>query len=253
MAGYLKRMTPFMFVCAVSMAMGVFPVNAGWLDKVKGAVETIGSKTGTTSNAAIPGEAEIRQGLKEALSIGADKVVSKLGANDGFNLDATAHIPLPESFNTAKGLLAKFGYGRLTDDQELRLNRAAEAAIPQAKTLFIDAIAEMSMEDAQAIYDGPTDAATRYFQKRMTAPLTQQMKPIVDNSMTQVGAVAAYDALVGQYKTIPYVPDIKSNLTLHVIEKALEGLFHYIAQEETAIRTLDTARTTELLKRVFSR
>lgn len=230
------------------------PVGAAsLLDKAQGILGKIGGGTGTSSGAAALGEAEIGRGLKEALKVGAGKVVSKLGVADGFNLDPTAHIPLPASLKTAQEFLSKFGYSSLTDDLELRLNRAAEAAVPEAQSLFVDAISQMTLDDVRAIYDGPDDAATRFFQNKMSKPLSQRMVPIVDKSLSQVGAIASYDAVMGQYRTIPYVPNLKANLTGHVIEKALVGLFHYIAKEEAAIRNMAAARTTDLLKRVFTR
>ena len=241
------------FALLFVLGTGMSSAQAGIFDKVKGALDKIGTGTSTTDAAASLSEAEISRGLKEALRVGAGKVVSRLGAADGFNLDPEAHIPLPNSLKKAQGLLAKFGYASLTDDLELRLNRAAELAVPEAQSLFIDAISDMTLEDVRGIYDGPDDAATRYFQKKMSAPLSGRMMPIVDGSLAQVGAIAAYEAFAGQYKTIPLVPDLKADLTGHVVAEALAGLFHYIAREEAAIRTLDAARTTDILKRVFSR
>ena len=139
----------------------------------------------------------------------------------------------------------------LADDLETRLNRGAEAAAPEAKELFIDAIAEMSLDDARGILDGPDDAATQYFKGKMSTPLSARMEPIVDRNLSEVGAVAAYDKMMGQYDTIPLVPDVKADLTTYVVEKGLEGIFFYVAKEEAAIRKDPAKRTTELLQRVF--
>lgn len=109
----------------------------------------------------------------------------------------------------------------------------------------------MSLEDAQRILDGPKDSATRYFEGKMTAPLITEMRPIVTSTLSDVGAVQAYDNMMGQYGQLPFVPDVKANLTDYALEKALAGLFHYIAVEEAAIRDNPAKRTTELLQKVF--
>ena len=137
------------------------------------------------------------------------------------------------------------------DDLELRLNRAAEKATPKAKKLFHQAITEITLDDAKSIYKGPDDAATRYFKSKMSKPLAKAMHPIVDKSLSEVGAVRSYDKLIGKYRSIPFVPDVKTDLTNHVIKKGMKGIFHYLAREEAAIRRDPAKRTTELLKHVF--
>ena len=107
------------------------------------------------------------------------------------------------------------------------------------------------MDDVKRIYDGPKDAATQYFKGKMTGPLADSMRPVVDSSLSEVGAVKAYDAMIGQYKSMPFVPDVKANLTSHVLDKALGALFLFLGREEAAIRENPTKRTTELLQKVF--
>ena len=107
------------------------------------------------------------------------------------------------------------------------------------------------MEDIEGIFNGPDDAATRYFQGKMTPPLAKRMAPLVDETLAEVGAIRSYDEMIGQYKAVPFVPDVKTDLTEYVVEKAMDGLFHYVAQEEAAIRNNPAERTTELLQRVF--
>ena len=195
--------------------------------------------------------AEIGAAFKEALHFGTEKVVAKLGSLDGFNRDATVHIPLPMEFKSAKLMFDKIGMGYLLDDLELKLNRAAEAAAPKAKNIFWQAITEMRFEDVMAIYQGPADSATRYFQSSTSEKLAAAMVPIIDQSLSEVGAIQAYEAVMGQYKTMPFVPDVKADLKNYVIDKGMQGIFHYIAQEEAAIRQDPARQTTELLKRVF--
>jgi hypothetical protein len=195
--------------------------------------------------------AEIGQAFKEALHIGTENVVSQLGSTNGFNADPTIHIPLPKELNKVKNVLSKIGMSNLLEDLELKLNRAAEAATPKAKALFWDAITAMTFEDVKAIYNGPENAATKYFQNKMSTPLSKEFRPIVDDSLSQVGAIQSYDKVIDQYKSLPFVPDVKADLTNHVLEKGIEGIFYYIAKEEAAIRQNPTKQTTALLKRVF--
>jgi hypothetical protein len=194
---------------------------------------------------------QIAAGLKEALRVGSDTVVSQLGKPDGFNADPAIHIPLPKSFTTVQSALKSLGMSSLLDDLELKLNRAAEQATPKAKALFLSAIEGMTLDDVMGIYNGPQDAATRYFQKKMSPQLAEEMRPIVDQSLNQAGAVQAYDNVMGQYKTVPFVPDVKADLSGYVVEQGMNGIFHYLAQEEAAIRQNPAKRTTELLKTVF--
>ena len=125
--------------------------------------------------------------------------------------------------------------------------------MPKARTLFGNAISEMSIVDARKILNGPKDSATRYFRGKMSAPLAGEMKPIVNDQLGQVGAIASYDRMIGQYKSIPFVPDAKANLTQYVLDKAIAGVFLYLGREEAAIRENPAKRTTELLQKVFAK
>ena len=208
--------------------------------------------SGSSSSAGSLTQGEMGDGLKEALRVGTETVVAQLGKTDGFNADKAIHIPLPGQLATVQKALKAAGYSSLVDDLELKLNRAAEQATPKAKALFVDAIAAMTIQDAQKILSGPDDAATQYFRKSMGPGLATEMKPIVDSTLAEAGAVQAYDAMMGQYKALPFMPDAKANLTDYVVEKGMDGIFHYVAKEEAAIRTNPAARTTDLLKKVFA-
>lgn len=197
------------------------------------------------------GVGEIGEAFKEALRLGTENVVSRLGSVNGFNADSAVHIPLPVELQTVKTILAKVGMSQLVDDLELRLNRAAEAATPQAKKLFWQTITEMNFDDVKSIYEGPEDSATRYFQSRMSPSLQSGMLPIVENSLSEAGVVQAYDQVIGQYKSLPFVPDVKSNLTEYVTQKGMDGIFYYMAQEEAEIRKNPLKQTTKLLQKVF--
>jgi hypothetical protein len=195
---------------------------------------------------------DITNAIKEALQVGTERVVDQVGQPDGFNADPAIHIPLPDSLAPVDQALSGVGMGALTDDLELRINRAAEAATPQAKELFFQAIADMTVDDINAVFRGSDDAATQYFRGKMSDPLREAMRPIVEQSLAEAGAVQAYDEMMAGYKQIPLVPDIKADLTEHTLNGAMDGLFHYLAVEETAIRNDATARTTELLQRAFA-
>lgn len=202
----------------------------------------------------IPSElssSEIADAFKQALSMGSQEVVNRLGAADGFNADPAIHIPLPSELNRVKTLLAAVGMSGLVDDLELKLNRAAESATPIARELFLQAISDMTFSDVMEIYQGPKDSATSYFQEQMSQSLGSQMRPIVEESLSQVGAIQVFDRVIGRYKELPLVPDVSADLTDHVVNKGMDGIFFYIAQEEAAIRENPVKQTTDLLKKVF--
>ena len=194
---------------------------------------------------------EIGNGLKEALRVGTERVVQQVGVTDGYNADPLIHIPLPEDLRKVHNTLDKIGLGGMTADLELKLNRAAERAAPEAKEVFWNAITEMSLQDVRAIWQGPEDSATQYFRGKMTMPLTDRFTPIVTNAMGEVGAIRSYDRMMDKYKSIPFVPDVKADLTRYTVGKGLDGLFTYVAKEEAAIRKDPAKRSTELLQRVF--
>jgi len=241
-----------LFMVGIMIILIVFLSTAAgaksiWWDKGKKLLENFSQSKNKDSLTTV----EIGAGLKEALRIGTENVVCRLGQFDGFNADAAIHIPLPEDFKKVKTVLNKIGMSRLLDNLELKLNRAAEVATPKAKKLFWGAISEMTLDDVKAIYKGPEDAATRYFQRKMTPPLAKQMHPVVEESLSEVKAIQAYDDTMRQYQSIPFVPDVKADLTGYVIEKGMNGIFYYLAKEEADIRKDPAKRTTDLLKRVF--
>ena len=218
-----------------------------WLDRAKRAIES--QPVDDTVTALTDGE--IDAGLREALRVGTERVVARLGATDGFNADPDIHIPLPHALRRVDAALGRIGMSELTDDLEVKLNRAAEAATPKARALFVQAIQDMSLDDARAILNGPDDAATRYFEARMSPDLAAEMRPVIDAALSDVGALQAYEAALSQYRELPFVPDVRTDLTDHVVDRGMAGIFHYVAREEAAIRQDPAKRTTELLKKVF--
>lgn len=246
----------------VFMLIGCFPAHAqNWWNKAKDILHSDTAqkaldeivKTDQINSMSVSSlsDTEVSAALKEALQIGTQKVVKQLGSVDGFNLDPRIHIPLPNALSRVDNILSRVGLDFLGDDLELRLNRAAEVAMPKAKELFIHSIQEMSIEDAKNILSGPENAATQYFRTSMGPGLSKEMKPIVHQALSEAGAIKAYDAIMGEYSEIPFMPDVKANLNDYVLEKALDGIFYYIGKEEAAIKANPAARTTDLLKRVF--
>jgi hypothetical protein len=246
----VQRMSPKRFVAAFLaflLIAGNASASAGWLDKLKEMVSGDEEEQRSLSTDEIGG------GLKEALRVGTENVVSNLGVTDGFNLDPQIHIPLPEQLGQVKKVLGKIGMDSMLVDLETRLNRAAEVATPKAKQLFLGAIRDMTLDDVMAIYNGPEDSATQYFKSRMSGPLAVEMKPVVDASLADVGAAKSYEAAMDRYNSVPFVPQVDADLSDYVVEKGMDGIFYYLAREEAAIRQDPAKRTTDLLKRVFAR
>ena len=217
-------------------------VSAGWLSKVKDSFSKPDQDISTE---------QVGSGLKEALRVGTDTVVGNLGQAGGFDLDPQIHIPLPNQLDKVQKILGSLGMDSMLVDLETRLNEAAEIATPKAKQLFIDAINDMTLEDVMAIYKGPDDAATQYFRSKMSVPLALEMKPVVDSSLEDVGALQLYDGVMQQYDEVPFAPKVNLDMSDYVVEKGLDGIFYYLAKEEAAIRSDPAKRTTDLLKSVF--
>lgn len=240
--------TRFTYSIAVLLAFALIGVSgsasAQWLDKLKGLLDDDKNETSLSTD-------DIGVGLKEALRVGTETVVGNLGQEDGFNLDSIIHIPLPDELGQVKKVLGKVGMDSMLTDLELRLNRAAEIATPKAKELFIGAINEMTMDDVMAIYNGPEDSATRYFKSKMSGPLALEMKPVVDESLADVGAANSYDAVMDRYNSVPFVKKVDADLSDYVVQKGMDGIFYYLAREEAAIRADPVKRTTDILKQVF--
>ena len=245
MARIYKRSLILLIITSVII---LNPLQAGWFDKIKEVINTSSS-----SSASSPTDNEIAGALKEALSIGSENVVSQLSAPGGFNSDSNIRIPLPDSLQTVQKTMNKFGMGSSLNNLENKLNEAAETATEKAKPLFLNAIKELTWSDVKTILNGPNDAATQYFKGKMSSPLSAEMKPIVDNSLNEVGAINTYNNAMGKYKSLPLVPDVQADLSQHVLDKGIDGIFYYLAVEEKAIRENPAKRTTDLLKKVFAK
>ena len=182
------------------------------LEDATGGLGKLGIGGGGSSSVSSLTDGEIGKGLKEALRVGTERLVGRLGSANGFNNDPQVHIPLPDSLKKVQSVLSRFGMSGMADDLELRLNRAAEAATPKAKKLFFDSISNMTLDDVQKIYKGPKDSATSFFRGKMTDPLKNEFRPVVNASLADVGAINSYDKMMGQYKSLPFVPNVKADI-----------------------------------------
>jgi hypothetical protein len=196
-------------------------------------------------------DVKIGSGLKEALKIGTENAVVQTGTVDGFLLNKAIKILLPNSLQTIEQPLRLVGYGPQIDEFVVGMNRAAEKAVPFAKEIFWDAIGQMSFDDARKILAGDQTAATDYFKAKTSKKLHTAFLPSVAQVMDQVGVNRQYNELIGRYKSVPFAKSIAFDPNQYVTEKATDGLFLVVGQEEKKIRTNPSARVTDLLEEVF--
>lgn len=191
------------------------------------------------------------KGIKEALTKGIEKGVEKVGVTDGYFKNPSIKIPFPEEAKTVETKLRAAGLGNKVDDAVLSLNRAAEDAANEAKPIFVNAIKQLSFQDAVKIIQGEDNAATQYLDKTTSNALTEKFRPIIKNSLENVQATKYWDDVMNSYNKIPFVKKVNPNLEEYVTQKAIEGLFVMVAKEEKLIREDPAARTTDILKKVF--
>ena len=219
--------------------------SAGLTDIVKGAQGTMGGSGALTND-------EIIAGLKEALAVGTEKAVALVSQTDGYNRNPDIKIPLPESVEKVEKYLRAAGYGEKVDAFELSMNRAAERAAPEAKSIFRDAIGQMSFEDASKILNGRDNEATLYFEDKTSGRLQELFKPIVKDAMGEVGVTRSFQDLNAKAESMPFGKSLSFDLDQYVTDGALNGLFKMLAEQERQIRTQPAARATDLLQKVFA-
>jgi len=197
---------------------------------------------------------EIVSGLKEALSLGAQKSADKLSAADGFFKDAAVKVLMPPEAQKVEKTLRSIGAGKLVDDAILSFNRAAEDASKSAAPIFVDAVKNMSVQDALGILKGADTSATYYLKKTTTAKLTTAFRPTIDASLAKVNATKYWSQVIDKYNSLPTTFNkVNSDLPAYVTERALSGIFHYVADEEKQIRANPAARVSDILKKVFAK
>jgi len=243
-----KLMIPVLFASSLS-------VQAGWLDFIE---ETVNATTGSSSSdlaKSALSNSEVVTGLKDALANGVETAIKTLGKPGGFAQNQLVHIALPDSVKTLATTARAMGQGQYVDSFEATMNQAAEKAVPEAASILSDAIRTMSIDDAMKILNGPDDAATQYFRRVSGKTLETRFRPIVAEATNATGATQSYKQLTGQANPLlgNLLKGSSLDLDQYVTNKALDGLFYYIAQQEKEIRSNPAARTTEILQKVFSK
>ena len=189
--------------------------------------------------------------LKSALDRGARAAVAQLGRENGFLGDARVKIPLPESLRRAEKNMRRFGMGKYADELIVTLNRAAEAAVPEAKQLFIDALRQMSVQDAKGILTGGDTAGTEYFRRVTADELAKRFLPIVQRATARVGLAQKYNQYARHGVRVGLVEAEDANLDDYVTRKALDGLYFVVAEEERKIRKDPVGAASSLIRKVF--
>ena len=253
----MKRTRHHLGLGLLIAALAAPAASASLWDRLLGVLTNDGETTSEDEGAAAPiletGQIDFAGALREAPRVGSERVVERLGRSGGFSEDPALHIALPATLERTRPLLAGVGLDGYLDDLELRLNRAAETATPRAKDRFIEAIQAMTIDDARRIVDGEDDAATAYLRSRMASPLTEDLRPIVDETLREVGALRLLDSALARYRELPFAPPLELDLGAHVTERTIDGIFLRLADEERAIRADPARRTTDLLRAAFDR
>lgn len=254
--------TSFKVFAACILAAGfTFPAHAGFFDQLKSAVTTTNKTVTTAASAAGLSQEQMVGGLKEALGKGVTRAVAGLGRDGGFLTNLNVKIPMPEKLQKVESVLRLAGQNQMADDFVASMNHAAEKAVPVAAGVFGESIKQMTITDAKNILNGAPDAATQFFRRTTQTNLVAKFLPIVKNATDQVGVTAQYKQMMGKFaavntlgglfgKNTPVKLDA-ADIDAYVTDKALDGLFKMVAEEEKNIRANPVARTTDLLQKVF--
>jgi hypothetical protein len=194
---------------------------------------------------------KITEGLKEALLVGSGNAVTSAGKTDGYFKNEVIKILLPEKVRKYEKTMRQLGLGKQLDEFVLSMNRAAEKAAPSAKSIFWDAIKEMTFSDVKQIFSGGDTAATEYFRGKTWTKLFDTFKPVVVSATDEFGVTRKYKSIVGKTKSIPFISQEDLDIDSYVVNEALDGLFYLVGEEEKKIRKDPVTRITEILKDVF--
>ena len=241
----MKRLYWRILVCVLIGVGAASNAAGGWKDVLKKSVNSFNGGSQLSN-------AEVVDGLKEALEVGTKQAVQLAGQENGYYGRPAIKIPLPESIAKTESLMRAAGMGDQVDAFVLSMNRAAEKAAPEAQSIFWDAIQQMQFDDAQRILNGRDNEATLYFKDKTSDELTAAFKPLVHEAMQNVGVTQQYHSLQSGAEAIPFLSEWLVDLDDYVTDQALEGLFTLVAQEEAAIRSDPAARVTDLLQKVFA-
>jgi len=235
------RRSVFFLVTGLFLALGLFVAGCASvsLEELLDTARPLDEKT-------------VASGLREALAVGTGRAADRLSVADAFAGVAARRIGLPEELDGVARRLRQVGLGDQVDSFELRMNRAAEAAVPHAVAIFSEAARDMTIQDAFSILNGPPDAATQFFEERTRAALLTAFRPEVDRVMMEAGVYQVYTELTARYNALPIANAPTLDLTAYITERATHALFTELAVEEARIRADPAARTTALLQRVFA-
>lgn len=225
---------------------------AGWKDFYNEVKETVKEKSADQPSSSLSNETIVK-GLKQALSQGVDKSVKQLGQKNGFLNDPSVKIPMPRSLKKVDKGLRKIGQDKLADNFINTMNHAAEEAVPETVDILVTAVKDMSLKDAVNILNGEDDAATQYFKRHSTPHLRVAIKPVIQKATDSVGVTDSYKKMVNRAGFLSkYIDKDSLDIDQYVTDKTINGLFVKIALEEKRIRKDPVARTTDILKQVFS-
>lgn len=247
----MKKLVPYILAGILGMPQAqaqLFPKKS---DSSQSSLKTSVTKLLGKSKGGTLSTEEIAAGLKEALSVGAQRGSDKLSAVDGFFKNAALKILMPPEAKKVEETLRGIGMGKQVDQAILAMNRAAEDATKSAAPIFVNAVKSMTIDDAMGILKGGDNAATNYLKGKTTAQLTEAFRPVIDKSLQKVDATKYWNTIFSNYNRVAS-EKINPDLPAYVTEKALAGIFTQLADEEKEIRKNPAARTTELLKKVFN-
>lgn len=239
-------------IFAAGLALAL-PAHAFDLGKMlKDAIsKPAGQPSSPSSSVDALSNADINAGLKEALTRGADAAVAQLGRKDGFFGNAALRIPLPPGLQKAEKAMRMVGMGKQADELVLSMNRAAEAAVPEAKTLLVGAVKAMTLEDAKGILTGGQTSATDFFRRKTETRLAERFEPIVKANTDKVGLAQAYNQYAGMAAQFNLLDKTQANVEQYVTQQALDRLYTLIGEKEAAIRANPLQTGSDLLKKVF--
>lgn len=237
------------------LTLPVYAIDFGGLrDQLKGATNAAGSApvaSPTRSGVDSLTSAEINGGLREALTKGAESAVAQLGKENGFWGDAKLRIPLPDNLQKASKLMKSFGMGNQVEALELGMNRAAEAAVPQAKTMLVNAVRDMTLEDAKGILTGGETAATDFFRRKTEAVLSSRLLPIVKGTTDKVGLAQTYNTYAGTAARFGAIKADQASIENYVTKQSLDRLYKVIGEQEKAFRANPAQSGSKLISKVF--
>lgn len=250
----MAKLTKAAFIVMI-LAASATSLNAqifkDYVNAADRAVKGIKTKTATGGGTSLS-QSEIAAGLKEALSVGARNTTNQLSNINGFFGNALIKLLMPPEAKKVENTLRQFGFNKQVDDAILSMNRAAEDASKKALPIFLDAIKGMSIQDGLAILKGGSNAATNYLKSKTTTALTNAFRPVIQESLDKVNATKYWSIVFTTYNQLPTTYNkINPDLPAYVTERALSGIFYYVADEEAKIRANPAARVTDLLKKVF--